>query len=345
MTEDTRPARHLWAILIALLTLGSAACSTSEPDLVVYCAHDQEHAEPLLRRFERETGLRIDIQFDAEANKTVGLVARLRQEAAHTRCDVFWNNEAAHSAALAEDGLLEPYASPNAGQIPDRFKDPLHRWTGFAARARVLIVNTQRADPAAIQGWKDVLDPRWKRQTALARPLTGTTLTHFAALGLLRGEPALLEFARDLQQRNAAGELDLASGNAVVMRLVREGRLAFGWTDTDDFNVAREDGFPVAQVVPDQNGEGCLLIPNSVAILKGAPHPDAARRLVDFLLSAEVEQELANSRSAQIPLRLGVPRPSHVLDPSKIHCMQIDYRDVGRSLSSMQSKLQAIFLQ
>jgi len=333
------------ASLTSLLVVLLAACRGSSADLVVYCAHDQEHAEPLLRRFEAETGLNIDIHFDAEANKTVGLVARLRQEASRPLCDVFWNNEAGHSAALAEDGLLQAYASPNAASIPAAFKDPRQRWTGFAARARVLIVNTQLADPALVRGWKDLLDPRWQGKVALARPLTGTTLTHFAALARLRGEDALLDFARDLAARNAAGQLDLASGNAVVMRRVRGGELAFGWTDTDDFNVAREDGFPVAQVVPDQDGEGCLLIPNSVAIVKGARHPEAARKLVDFLLSTEVEAELARSRAAQIPLRADVERPDHVLDVSKLRLMPVDYLEVGRSLSAVQARLQAIFVQ
>jgi iron(III) transport system substrate-binding protein len=338
-------SNRILAFLTAVFAAGLAACGGAAPDLVVYCAHDQEHAEPLLRRFERETGLRVDIHFDAEANKTVGLVARLRQEASRPLCDVFWNNEAGHSAALAADGLLEPYASPNATSIPTAFKDPNHRWTGFAARARVLIVNTRLADPGEIRGWKDLLDPQWRGKAGLARPLTGTTLTHFAALAQLRGESPLLDLARDLAARNASGELDLTSGNAVVMRRVRDGQLVFGWTDTDDFNVAREDGYPVAQVAPDQDDEGCLLIPNTVAVIKGTQRLPAARKLVDFLLSKDVEAELARSRAAQIPLRADVERPAHVLDVSKLKLLPVDYLEVGRSLSDVQAKLQAIFVQ
>src|SRR5690606_30886149 len=90
-----------------------------------------------------------------------------------------------------------------------------------------------------------------------------------------------------------------------------DGRYAFALTDTDDFHVALLKGLPVAAVFPDQGeGEmGTMLIPNSVAIIKGAPHPEAARKLVDYILSEELEGLLAAARSAQIPLRPGVTGP------------------------------------
>ena len=125
------------------------ACAP-EADLVVYVAHDMVHSEPLIRRFADETGLRVRAEYDIEASKTVGLVTRIRQEWSRPRCDVFWNNEIAHTVALAAEGLLAAYDSPSAADIPEVFRDPERRWTGFAARARVFIVNTERADPAAI---------------------------------------------------------------------------------------------------------------------------------------------------------------------------------------------------
>ena len=73
---------------------------------------------------------------------------RIIAEADRPRCDVFWNNEIAHTVSLAGDGLLASYASPSAEGIPAEFRDPQDRWTGFAARARVFIVNTELADPA-----------------------------------------------------------------------------------------------------------------------------------------------------------------------------------------------------
>ncbi len=336
--------RHpLTAALLAAGALCGAACGAG-PELVVYVAHDQIHSEPLIRRFEAETGLRVEAVFDVEADKTVGMVGRLRAERNRTRCDVFWNNEVAHTVVLAQEGLLAPYDSPSAAAIPPAFRDAERRWTGFAARARIFIVNTDLLDPAELSSMQDLLDPRFAGRVGMARPLTGTTLTHAAALFDVLGEEQALAYLREVKRLNGEGKLDLLTGNGHVMRKVREGALAFGWTDTDDFNVARLENAPVAAVYPDQAGVGTLLIPNTVAILADAPHRQAAERFVDWLLAPAIEAELAASRAAQIPVRAGVPRPEHVIGGEKLRFMQVDYAQLGSRLTQRQELLKELFL-
>ncbi|MEX1024090.1 MAG: extracellular solute-binding protein [Planctomycetota bacterium] len=329
---------------VSCLVLGLLAACGPEPDLVVYVAHDQVHAEPLLRQFERETGLTVDVAYDTETNKTIGHVNRIRAEEDRVRCDVFWNNEVGHTVALANEGRLASYASPNASGIPATFRDPESRWFGFGARARVFIVNTNEVDPAEIQTMWDLVDPRWEGRVGMARPLTGTTLTHMAALFDVMGEAEALRYLEEIKSRNERGLLDLTSGNATLMRKVRDGALAFGWTDTDDFNVALQEGFPVALVTPDQGGIGTMLIPNTIMILKGAPHRANAERFVDWVLREEFEATLAESRSAQIPVRASVPRPEHVVDTGAIRVMDVDYEAVGSALPARQELLQEMFL-
>jgi len=327
-----------------LLALLCTAC-TPEPDLVVYCALDQVFAEPLLARFEKETGLDVQMHFDTEASKTVGLVRRLIEEKDQPRCDVFWNNEIAQTVRLAELGMLATYDSPSAADIPPLFRDPQGRWTGFGARARILIVNTDLADPAEIEGMWDLLDPRWKGQVGIARPLTGTTLTHATALYSVVGEEKAGEYLSRIQAAGAQGDVNICSSNGQVMTLVSSGELAFGWTDTDDFNVARAKGRPVAAVYPDQGGIGTLVIPNTVAILKGAPHPDAARRLVDWALSKEVESAMAHSDSAQIPVRPDVSRPAHVRSLDGFEVMQVSYVAIGKQIAKRTEEFKELFVR
>ena len=329
------PPPLLGRALAGLAVLGALGCAP-EPDVVIYCALDQVHSEPLLARFEAETGLRVRAEFDVEQHKTVGLVRRLREERGNPRCDVFWNNEVANTIALAEEGMLASYASPSAADIPAAFKDPEQRWTGFAARARVFIVNTELVpDASEIDSMWDLVDPRWQGKVGMAKPLTGTTLTHFAALYETIGPAETERYVREIK---AAG-VNLARGNAHTMKLVASGELAFAWTDSDDFNVALENGAPVIAVYPDQEPRGAepalgtLVIPNSVAILADAPHPEAARRLVDWILSPEIERELAFSRSAQIPVRAGVECPPHVRRADDFAVMQVDYARVGSALA------------
>lgn len=326
--------------LLPLLLL--AACG-AEPDLVVYVAHDQVHSEPILREFERRTGLKVRAEFDIEAHKTVGLVQRIEEEARRRpRCDVFWNNEFAHSVALADKGLLAPYDSPSAADIPEEFRDPERRWTGFAARARCYIVNTKELDPTELTSTWDLVDPRWRGRTALAQPLAGTTLTHMTALFTVLGETEARRYLAAVR----SGEVSLPPGNGPLARLVGAGRLAFGWTDTDDYNVRRLAGDPVEIVFPDcgENGMGVLFIPNTVMVLKDAPNPEAAKRLIDFLLSPEVEVMLADSRAAQIPLHRSLAARSHVLPLERMKPMRVDYQAVGRELAARTAELKEQFL-
>ncbi len=330
----------------ALLLFATALYSCGRaPELVVYCSLDQEFAQGLMERFARESGLRLHVEYDTEANKNVGLASRVREEQRRPRCDVFWSNEFAQMVSLASDGLLAPHESPSAADIPPAFRDRERRWTGFAARARIFIVNTDRARPEEIRSMWDLFDPRWSGEVAMARPLAGTTSTHMAALFQVLGETEGQRYVETAARLAAEGKLQLATGNAHVMRLVREGQCAFGWTDTDDFNVAREQGYPVASVYPDQDGAGTLLIPNTIGILASAPHPEAARRFVDWALRPEIEAELAASRSAQIPVRASVARPSHVIDGRAFRPMAADLGQIGASIERRLVQFQELFLR
>jgi iron(III) transport system substrate-binding protein len=338
-------------LVVSFFALG--ACSGPEPDVVIYTAMDQVHSEEILRLFQERTGLTVRMEFDTEANKTVGMVSRLRQEAHDPRCDVFWNNEIANTIALAKEGLLEPYDSPAAADIPESYRDPEHHWTGFALRARCLILNTERlgeleSDPSR---WPssilDLESSPWNDVGSVARPLTGTTLTHFAVLYDVWGDEEARRFVNDLVADNANGGVALTSGNGPLMRAVGEGALAWGFTDTDDFNVGRLRGYPVERRFPDQGeGEmGTLVIPNTVALMKNAPNPENGRLLIDFLLSEEVEELLAKADSAQIPTRADVPRPAHVPSIADLRVMVVDWERVGAELPRVQSDLKQAFLR
>jgi len=334
------PLRALASLVAACLLV---TCGGKDVDVVLYCAVDQSHSEPIVKAFEQATGLVVGFYPDVEATKSVGHRRRLQEEAGNPRCDVFWNNEVVQTVLLAEAGLLAPYDSPSAADIPDGFRDPDRNWTGFGARGRVLIVNTD-AFPDAGQrpsSTADFTNPALKDQAGMARPLTGTTAAHGAIwaeqLGV-DGTFAHLQAMRDNGVR-------FGPGNAHLMRLVRANEIGFGWTDTDDMLAALREGFPVVQVVPDQGPDepGLIVIPNTVSLVKGAPHPDAARALVDFLLSPEVEAMLAAGDSGQIPVRANVQRPDHVLDLSKYRLATIDWNAVGRTYAQTVEAMEAWF--
>lgn len=310
------------------MTLGLGGPVVAD-QVVVYTSLDQVYSEPILNAFEKETGIAVKAVYDVEAAKTTGLVNRLIAEKPHPKADVFWNSEVGRTLVLKEKGVLAPYRSPSAGDIPERFRDTEGYWTGFAARARVLIYNTRLLAPEALPASIfDLTGPAWKGKVTMGYPLFGTTATQVAAWYAVLGPERTQGYLRDLK----ANGLVVVDGNAMTRDLVAQGEVPIGFTDTDDAHSAMQAGKPVAMHFPDKDGIGTLMIPNTVALVAGAPHPEAARRLIDYLLSPAVERRLADADSMQIPVRDGVERPPHVPAYDAIKGMDVDFADVARNL-------------
>ncbi len=315
-----------------LLTLATlfALCSTANSvEVVVYTSLDQVFSEPILREFQSRTGIEVKAVYDVEASKTTGLVNRLIAEQYRPRADVFWNSEVGRTLMLQDKGMLASYHSPSADDIPAQFKDPEGYWTGFAARARVLVYNKELLAPLDLpQSIFDLTDTTWRGRVTMGYPLFGTTATHVAAWYAVIGAERTEAYLRALK----TNEVRIVDGNAMTRDVVVQGEVPLGFTDTDDVNVAIQAGKPVGMIFPDRDGLGTLLIPNTVALVTGAPHPDEGKRLIDFLLSREVESKLAFSESMQIPVRDGVEKPAHVPDYGAIRAMDVQYRAIADNM-------------
>lgn len=319
--------------------------TSSQPasEVVVYTALDRQFSEPILNEFTARTGIVVRPAYDSEATKTVGLTNRIRAEAARPRCDVFWNNEILNTQRLKKEGLLQPCTPAEAANYPPQFRDPDGCWFGFAARARVIIVNTEVVPaerlPTSIA---DLADPQWKGRTGIAKPLFGTTASHVACLFALHGAARATELLDALRQN----DVQILSGNKGCAEMVGAGRLAMALTDTDDAIVELEAGKPVKIVFPDGGADqmGTLLLPNTLALVKGCPHPEAGTRLIDFLLSAEVEGRLAAGPSAQIPLHRAAPVPSRVGRLEALRTMPVDLTHAADAFDAAARYIEDHFL-
>jgi iron(III) transport system substrate-binding protein len=298
-------------------------------EVVIYTSLDQLYSEPILREFQTRTGIEVKAVYDVEASKTTGLVNRLIAEQGRPRADVFWNSEVGRTLVLQDKGLLAPYRSPSAEDIPAQFKEAEGYWTGFAARARVLVYNKGLLAASDLpQSIFDLTAPPWRGRVTMAYPLFGTTATHVAAWYSVLGAERTEAYLRALK----ANKLHIVDGNAMTRDSVVQGEVPLGFTDTDDVNLAIQAGKPVGMIFPDRDGLGTLMIPNTVALIAGAPHPEEGKRLIDFLLSRDVESRLAFSESMQIPVRDGVPKPAHVPDFGAIRAMDVRYRAIADNM-------------
>lgn len=298
--------------------------------VVVYSSLDQPILAPLLARFENDSGLRVDLVGDTEATKTTGLVQRLLSEAERPRADVWWSSEPLGTIRLADAGVLDAYTSPGAEARaraaglpgwPASRRGEGARWYAHAARCRVLVHRRDArhegspggapapdgADATAGSGWPRSLGAlaSGRARVAVARPGFGTTRTHMGALMAAHGEAAFAAWCDALR-----GRVTLVDGNSAVVRAVAQGQADLGLTDSDDVYAGQANGWPIGlsligndlktepsppEAAPTDVAfpRGPLVIPCTVALVRGGPNPAGGAGLIDFILSARVDAALA----------------------------------------------------
>ena len=338
--------KYIVIILLVVISTSVYWSINREPssEVVIYTSVDQIYSEPILDRFEEETGIKVKAVYDVEAAKTTGLVNRLIAEKQRPLADVWWNGEIAQTILLKEEGVLDKYSSDEAVGIPASYVDPDGYWIGFGGRARVLLVNTELIEeedyPSSIYDLTSgEYDPE---KIGIAYPIFGTTATHVAALYATLGEEATIQYFTELKDAGVR----VLDGNGVVRDLVSDGELVMGLTDTDDSIGAIERGAPVEMVFLDQGESqmGTLKIPNTVAMVKGGPNTEEAKLLIDYLLSEETVGELVESGWFQIPLReLDVDQM--YFDASKIKGMDVNYVEIYGFIEQAKREMAEIFVR
>ena len=261
--------------VLTCLMLVLVGCRHSD-SVTLYTSQDQQFAEPILAEFTKQTGIKVRPVFDSEAVKTVGLANRLLAEAKHPQCDVWWSNEALRTRQLARRGVLE------TNSIVE-----------FGFRSRRIVINTNLlALASAPQSLLELTNAAWRGKVALAYPMFGTTSAQFIALRRQWGVAGWEQWCRAL----AANQPFLVEGNSVVVKFVGRGEAMIGLTDFDDIASGQREGLPLASL---PLSEESVLIPNSVALVRRAPHPAHARKLAEFLASDVVVEKLISSSALE----------------------------------------------
>jgi iron(III) transport system substrate-binding protein len=300
----------LVAVPIVLILFRGARVSGSARTVVVYAAQDQVHAEPILRDFEKQTGIKVRAVFDSEATKTVAIANRLLAERDHPQCDVYWGNEELRTRQLAARGIFRE----------------TNGWAAFGYRSRRMVAPAGAA--SAPSSLIDLTNSSYRGKVALAYPLFGTTATHFLALRQHWGESNWLAWCRAL----AANKPFVVDGNSVVVKFVARGEAVIGLTDSDDIAVENREG---SRLTPLPMSGETLLIPNTVAVIRRAPHPEAAQRLFEYLQTAAVTDRLVQAGALEGARGRDV----------QIETLQPDWDAMIRELDAATATLQKIFLR
>ena len=157
------------------------------------------------------------------------------------------------------------------------------------------------------------------RASIANEPGVGTVGGHVASLYLLWGDEKADAFFAALRQNG----VQLVGGNSVVADSVGRGQFTLGPTDNDDCDNAKSEGGRLEMILPDQSTIGTLAIPCTAALVAGAKHAEAGRKLIDYLLSKEVEDRLAAARFSKY---------SVFHEPVGVRFMQVDYANAARTM-------------
>lgn len=305
---------------MAMSSCGPDSTSAAGKRVVLYSSADDEILRVIVDQFEKAEGMKVAVVTDTEATKTTGLVRRLLDEQSSPRADVWWSSEPLGTVRLAREGVLDSLPEPF---IPKGWPATLvgagRSWVGFAQRARVIAFSTKRVSveerPTRL---RELVEPRWKGRIGMARPQFGTTRTQMAALLAGSGERALRGWLSGLRSNGVR----LYDGNASVVRAIAQGEIDVGLTDSDDAWAAKRNGWAVESVFEARDdgiaieairnvgielaSEGPLLMPNTVSLVRGGPNAAGGLKLVEFLLSPNVERALAASDSRNVPVNAQV---------------------------------------
>jgi iron(III) transport system substrate-binding protein len=304
--------------LVALVAVPAAAqgdaarldAARQQREVVWYTAMNTPDAEPVRKAFQgrypflqvtilRQPGekIRTRILTEARAGKHLWDVVSFN----HLDMD-----------ALDQEGLLAAYASPETRTgFPKGAVDPRGHWAAIYVRQYVIGYNLRAVAPAdAPKGWRDLLQPRWKNQFAMDEDETEWFGAMLDYLGRERG----MAFMRALAQQNP----QLRRGHSLLSKLLVAGDFPLALVHAAEMEEAKKTGAPVDWV---RTLDPIITSPSQVAVGAKAPHPEAARLFVDFLLSREgqgiirgrgrvpARVDLAPGGAQELPLKL------HYVDP------------------------------
>lgn len=329
-----RISRRLIITSMATLAIGLAACSPVDPGtegqstagaqttVTVYSGRSEELVGPLLEQFTEETGIEVEARY----GDTAEMANLILTEGENSPADVFFAQDAGALGAVAAEGLLAALPNEILDLVDERFRSPGGEWVGVSGRARVVVYNTDALSesdlPDSIFGFTD---PEWAGRIGWA-PTNGSFQSFVTALRVIEGEDRAREWLEGIQANDPsvyegnnpaldaviAGEIDVAFINHyyLMQRLVEDPEAAAA-------NYFLTDGDP-----------GALVNVAGAGILTTAANDDAARLLVDFLLSTQAQEYFA-SETKEYPLVDGVEPAAELPALESIGTPEVDLSDLS----------------
>lgn len=280
-----------------------------EGKVVLYTAHVgvKFHAD-IAAAFQKRYGIGVEI-LEARASE---LRERIRTEQAAGRSigDVSHNGATTTALQLKEGTFVAHGALPALAGLQPKFKSDGTRLPLFAI-VYGMLVNTRLVPPAAEpKSWKDLLDPRWQGKILSddVRALGGGSVFFFVTY-----ERFGAEFHQKLAQQNLQFTREIRESE----RRVARGEAAI-WIPFSFPNYPQLKGLPVKAIVP---SEGAAYVRYEAALLKGAPHPNAGRLFMNFLIEKEAQSIYANGGNVPVTEGVSIGAPPEIRELIEVGLM------------------------
>jgi iron(III) transport system substrate-binding protein len=315
------------AVLSVLFFATAGAVAAAE--VVLYSSNPSELLDLVTKGFEAKSGIKVSVVRlgTGEAMK------RIAAEKDKPLCDVFWSGDVAVLENAKEN--FQPYRSPEAKALPAGYVEKDARWTASNAHVMIIMANKSLVKAADMpKTWKDLLDPKWKGKVVMANPeKSGSAyaqaygfykLFGYEGIKTLIGNAKILDSSSLIYKGVAAGEYPLG----ITMEYAAHRYIAGG-----DKNVAI--------IYP---ADGAFISPEATGIVKNCPHPEEAKKFVDYLISKKVEDEIFDKFSRR-PARLDADDTEGLPSLKKITVLKsFDFIEANRLEKEILAKWKEIVL-
>ncbi|CAI8164708.1 MAG: Iron deficiency-induced protein A [Pseudidiomarina mangrovi] len=287
------------ATITAVVTSTLLSSMAQAATVNLYSARKEALIKPMLEQFTAQTGIEVRLL----TGSGDALLARLQNEGANSPADLFLTVDAGNLHRAAQADVFQPLGSPTAiNAVPDYLLGDDNLWVGLSVRARPIFYAIDRVDPSQLSGYADLAAAEWKGKVCIRssdniynQSLTGALLEHW-------GEAATESWARGLVSNFArppvGGDRDQISAVAAGMcDIAVANTYYYGIMQGSDDAKEREAASKVAIFWPDQASHGTHINVSGIGLTRHAKNVDAARQLIEFLLSAEAQAWYATTNN------------------------------------------------
>jgi iron(III) transport system substrate-binding protein len=315
---------------VLLVLAAAAACRRdARTPVVLYSPHGRDLLTLVEKTYEAKRP-DVDVRWLDMGSQDV--YDRIRAEKANPSADVWYGGPNLVFAGGARDGLLEPFEPTWAASVPPESRHPAKLYFGLYRTPVVIVTNSAAVPPeAAPKDWDDLLDPRWRKKILIRDPLASGTMRALWGTILERSieRTGSVESGFEwLRKLDAQTKEYVFNPSILLEKIVRREGLVTVWDLPDTLFEMRRG--PLSYRFP---SSGTPVIDDAIGLVRGAPHAEEARRLIEWLGSAEA-QKLAAEKAYRLPARTDLPEAelpgwargvATALVPAKI-----DWERIGR---------------